>query len=489
MLWTEVLCHVPEQALEAGHRQPARARQRLQRRLRSAPSEPARIRMVRVDVESRAGAAHAAHEGDRGERGPRRARRGGAAGDHVAGVEGVQGRDGGMRQSPDEGARRGRVQAADLVRLVPDLPLVHPRVALRRGCHELGERLRALRRSAPPQAAARPGRCAPDGQDDVDPVRVQPGEQGIGRAPVVRWIVRVRGRLGPPRRDVVPADRVADDADAEAVEHCQAPVERRHPRRPDLEPGIVLEAVFDLPRSRSCRAEHCAQGDGGGLEGVDALIVMWQGVSEQKVEATRAYGGTVDLEACDPLTAFERLGELVAETGRTLVHGFDDPDVIAGHGTIALELEEDAADASVIVVPAGGGGLVSGIAAAAETRVVAVEPEGSRALQEGLRAGRPVTVRPSSIADGLSAPFAGENCIAVCQARGVESVLVSEAEIETGFRFLYGRAKLACEPAGAVGVAALLAGKVPLNGAKGVVVVVSGGNVAAETAAAILARR
>jgi len=163
--------------------------------------------------------------------------------------------------------------------------------------------------------------------------------------------------------------------------------------------------------------------------------------------------------------------------------------VIAGHGTIALELEEDAADASVIVVPAGGGGLVSGIAAAAETRVVAVEPEGSRALQEGLRAGRPVTVRPSSIADGLSAPFAGENCIAVCQARGVESVLVSEAEIETGFRFLYGRAKLACEPAGAVGVAALLAGKVPLNGAKGVVVVVSGGNVAAETAAAILARR
>ena len=228
---------------------------------------------------------------------------------------------------------------------------------------------------------------------------------------------------------------------------------------------------------------------GAALEGVDALIVMWHGVSEQKVEATRAYGGTVDLEASDPLTAFERLGDLVAETGRTLVHGFDDPAVIAGHGTIALELEEDAADASVIVVPAGGGGLVSGIAAAAETRVVAVEPEGSRALQEGLRAGRPVTVRPSSIADGLSAPFAGENCIAVCQARGVESVLVSEAEIETGFRFLYGRAKLACEPAGAVGVAALLAGKVPLNGAKGVVVVVSGGNVAAETAAAILARR
>src|SRR2546423_10539791 len=121
---------------------------------------------------------------------------------------------------------------------------------------------------------------------------------------------------------------------------------------------------------------------GAALEGVDALVVMWQGVSEQKLEATKAYGGTVDLEASDPLTAFERLGELVGETGRTLVHGFDDPDVIAGHGTIALELEEDAADASVIVVPAGGGGLVSGIGAAAERHVVAVEPQGTRALHE-----------------------------------------------------------------------------------------------------------
>ena len=228
---------------------------------------------------------------------------------------------------------------------------------------------------------------------------------------------------------------------------------------------------------------------GAALEGVDALVVMWQGVSEQKLEATKAYGGTVDLEASDPLTAFERLDEPIGETGRTLVHGFDDPDVIAGHGTIALELEEDAADATVIVVPAGGGGLVSGIAAAAKGVVVAVEPEGSRALHEGLRAGRPVTVQPHSIADGLSAPFAGVNCIAVCQARGVESVLVSEDEIAAGFRFLYGRAKLACEPAGAVGVGALLAGKVPLNGAKAVAVVVSGGNVATETAAAILAGR
>jgi threonine dehydratase len=226
-----------------------------------------------------------------------------------------------------------------------------------------------------------------------------------------------------------------------------------------------------------------------GLEGVDALVVMWRGGSEQKLEATRSYGATVDLEAHDPASAFERLHALMDETGRVLVHPFDDPLVIAGQGTVGLEVTEDAPDADVVVVPVGGGGLVSGIAAAVDVRVVAVEPEGSAALNEGLAAGKPVPVTPDSIADGLNAPFAGENCIAVCARRRVESVLVSDAEIEDAFRFLYGRAKLACEPAGAAGIAALLGGKVPLDGANSVAVVVSGGNVATDTAAAILARR
>lgn len=225
------------------------------------------------------------------------------------------------------------------------------------------------------------------------------------------------------------------------------------------------------------------------LEGVDALVVMWQGASEAKLEATRAYGGTVDLEASDPGEAFDRLHELMAETGRTLVHPFDDPLVIAGQGTVALELEEDARDVDVVVVPVGGGGLVSGIAAATEARVVAVEPEGSAALHEGLAAGEPVPIKPVSVADGLNAPFAGANGLEICRARGVESVLVTEEEIHAGFRFLYGRAKLACEPAAAAGVAALLAGKVPLGSARTVAVVVSGGNVAAETAVAILTSR
>jgi threonine dehydratase len=223
------------------------------------------------------------------------------------------------------------------------------------------------------------------------------------------------------------------------------------------------------------------------LERLDALIVMWQGASAQKIEATRAYGAEVDLQAGGPAEAFERLAELMEETGRALVHPFDDPFTIAGQGTVGLELLEDVPDATVIVVPVGGGGLISGIAVAAEgRRIVAVEPELSDALHRGLEAGEPVPVKPSSIADGLSAPFAGTHAIRLCQALGVESVLVSEDELADGMRFLYGRAKLACEPAAAAGVAALLAGKVAAGPGDTVVAVVSGGNVVPEIASAIL---
>jgi threonine dehydratase len=226
---------------------------------------------------------------------------------------------------------------------------------------------------------------------------------------------------------------------------------------------------------------------GAAAEGLDCLVVMWRGASEAKIAATRGYGAAVDLEASDPASAFARLEVLTAETGRSLVHPFEDPLVLAGQGTVALELLEDAPEVETLVVPVGGGGLVAGIAAAAPDRLVlAVEPDRSTAMHDALAAGRPVPVTPDSIADGLSAPFAGANALAVLQAHGVESVLVSEEEIEEGFRFLYERAKLACEPAAAVGLAAVLAGKVR-EGPIGVVV--SGGNVDPQTASAILARR
>jgi len=221
-------------------------------------------------------------------------------------------------------------------------------------------------------------------------------------------------------------------------------------------------------------------------EGIDALVVMWQGASSQKIEATRGYGATVDLEATDPGGAFARLAELQEQTGRTLLHPFDDPLVIAGAGTVGLEIEEDAPDADVVIVPVGGGGLISGIQTAlgGRMRVVAGEPDTSTALHTEIERGEPTPVTPTSIADGLNAPFAGALPLEI--AGGLERLLVSEEEIEAAFRLLYERAKLACEPAGAVATAAWLSGRID---AERPVVLVSGGNVATETAAAILARR
>jgi threonine dehydratase len=226
---------------------------------------------------------------------------------------------------------------------------------------------------------------------------------------------------------------------------------------------------------------------GAALEDVDALVVMYQGASEVKLRAAQGYGAQIDLEATGPGDVFERLAELERTTGRVLVHPFDDPLVVAGQGTVGLEILEDAPGVETIVVPCGGGGLFAGIAAAAVAagvRVVPVEPEGSRALHAAVEAGKSVRVDARTAADGLNAPFAGEIALSVCSALAIEPVLVTEDEIAEAFRFLYQRAKLACEPAGAAAVAAVLAGKA---GGGRTVCVVSGGNVAAQTAAGILA--
>jgi len=227
------------------------------------------------------------------------------------------------------------------------------------------------------------------------------------------------------------------------------------------------------------------------VEGIDALVVMWQTASPMKIAAARGYGATIDTEAPDIPSAFARLEELTESTGRTLVHPYDDPLVMAGQGTVGLEIMEDAPGTEVVLVQVGGGGLVSGIATAVkgvnpDVRVIAVEPERSPALHESLKAGEPVTVEAKSIADGLNGPYAGANCVRVCTELGVESILVTEEALEDAFRFMYGRMKLACEVAGAATAAALLsAAFVPEAGQK-VAAVVSGGNVAAKTAAAIL---
>ena len=220
-------------------------------------------------------------------------------------------------------------------------------------------------------------------------------------------------------------------------------------------------------------------------EGVDCLVQMWDGVSRLKVEATRGYGATVDLSPPDPAAAYDRVLEIVEEQGRVFVHPHSDPLVVAGHGTLALELLEEVPGVETVVVGAGGGGLVSGIVTALDgrARVIAVSPEQAQAFPAGLAAGHSVRVETNTIADGLAPPFAGDLPLGLCRGR-VETVLVTEAEIAAGMRVLYERAKLACEPAGAAGAGAVLAGKV--GSGPGVAVIVSGGNVEPEQAAAIL---
>ena len=137
-------------------------------------------------------------------------------------------------------------------------------------------------------------------------------------------------------------------------------------------------------------AYACAQ------EGIDCLVVMWRGASPLKLAAARGYGAAVDLEAAGPDDAFDRLAELMEETGRTLVHPFDDPHVIAGQGTVGLEILDDAPEADVVVVPVGGGGLMAGVATAAKGRrpVGRASWRSSRrappSLHRSLAAGQPV---------------------------------------------------------------------------------------------------
>lgn len=220
-------------------------------------------------------------------------------------------------------------------------------------------------------------------------------------------------------------------------------------------------------------------------EGVDCLVQMWEGVNPLKVEVTRGFGATVDIASPDPAAAYDRTLSVVEDAGRVFVHPHSDPFVVAGHGTLALELLEDMPDLDTVVVGTGGGGLISGIVTALDgrARVIGVAPERAQAFPAGLKAGHSVLVETDTIADGLAPPFAGELPIEICRGK-VETVLVTEDEIADGMRFLYARAKLACEPAGAAAAGAVLAGKV--ESGPGVAVIVSGGNVEPKQAAAIL---
>jgi threonine dehydratase len=227
--------------------------------------------------------------------------------------------------------------------------------------------------------------------------------------------------------------------------------------------------------------------------GIDALVLMPFNASPAKVAAAREYGATVDLESGDAAEAFARMVAISEESGRQILHPYDDSLVMAGQGTVGLEICEDAPpETDVVVVPVGGGGLISGIATAVAalrpgTRLVGVQPEATATLGPSLAAGRPVrSPGGRTIADALTAPVIGDRCLEVCARLVDQVVTITEAELTAGTAFVYERAKLACEAAAAAPVAALLAGKVDLDGRSGVVAVVSGGNIARSAVADVM---
>lgn len=224
-----------------------------------------------------------------------------------------------------------------------------------------------------------------------------------------------------------------------------------------------------------------------------ATIVMPEDAPAAKLDATRGYGGEIVLY--DRWTeSREEIGAgLAKERGLELVRPYDDPLVMAGQGTAALELLEDASELDLLLVPVSGGGLIAGCATAAkarrpEMRVVGVEPEAGDDTRRSLEAGERIRIDvPRTIADGLQASEPGELTFEVNRRLVDEVVTVTDDEIVEAMAFLFDRVKLVAEPSGAVGVAALLSGKLDARGAR-VGVVLSGGNVGAARFAELVSR-
>ena len=230
------------------------------------------------------------------------------------------------------------------------------------------------------------------------------------------------------------------------------------------------------------------------LLGTTATILMPEDAPPAKVDATRGYGA--EIVRYDRWTERrEEIGErLAAERGLELVRPYDDPLVMAGQGTTALELLDEAPELDVLVVPVGGGGLIAGCATAAKALrpsivVVGVEPAAGDDTRRSLAAGKRVRIDvPRTIADGLQSDEPGELTFEVNRRLVDGIVTVTDAEILDAMAFLFDRMKVVTEPSGAVGVAALIAGRIDAGGGR-VGVVVSGGNVGVARFAELLAAR
>ena len=234
----------------------------------------------------------------------------------------------------------------------------------------------------------------------------------------------------------------------------------------------------------ACSAGNHAQGValGATAHGIKSLICLPAGAPISKVEATKGYGADVCLVPGVYDDAYQKAIELRDEKGYTFVHPFDDPNVIAGQGTIGLELIDKVKDMDAVVVPVGGGGLISGVAFALKTlnphiKVYGVQAAGAASMVQSLHVHkRECLSSVSTIADGICVKEPGELTYEICSKYVDDIVTVSEDEICAAILQLLEKEKVVAEGAGATSVAAVMFNKVPVKGKK-VVCIVSGGNI------------
>ncbi|HEV2108844.1 MAG TPA: threonine/serine dehydratase [Thermomicrobiales bacterium] len=252
----------------------------------------------------------------------------------------------------------------------------------------------------------------------------------------------------------------------------------------------ALNAVLQLsPEQRERGIVTLSAGNHGqglayaaAIVGVRCAVFMPETATPSKVVAIRGYGAEAHFAPVME-QVFAAMEQHRAEQGLHFVHPFGDPAIIAGQGTVGLEILEEAPETEAISICVGGGGLLAGIAVAIksqrpETRIVGAEPEGAPAVSRSLAAGHPVTLEKiSTVADGLAAPFAAEITQTIIARLVDDMILLTDDEIIDAMRLILERAKLLVEPAGAAGVAALLTGKANLPTDTPTVATLSGGNI------------
>jgi len=253
----------------------------------------------------------------------------------------------------------------------------------------------------------------------------------------------------------------------------------------EREGGVITASAGNHAQGVALAAQH---------SDVDALIVMPEFAPISKVNATRSYGAEVELYGEDYADAQERAHELAGATERTYVHAYEDQAVQAGQGTIGLEIVEACPEVETVIVPIGGGGLISGIATAVkerkpDTRVIGVQAEGAATVAYSLDKGATEELDSvDTIADGIATGAVGENTLPIIEEYVDEIVMVDDSQIASAMVLLLERAKTLVEGAGAVPIAALLEDSFDYEDEETIVPVLSGGNIDLNLLTTVLSR-